>query len=363
MKRVKLENKISLFLSVFITLIAALCISFRATSANSTNSVTLAAACLIFPQGGAGVQADFQNISETDNTANQSTQASVEAAAATTPTLQLSTQPATADPNATTYPIVETLFGGSGTMYNNFYVRNSTDFNLDISSQLSSPLGFAIQNTNKPQVLIVHTHTTEAYMDDDLGFYYAGKQFRSSDDNENITRVGAAISNTLTAQGITAVQATTHHDDPTYNGSYDRSAATINKYLEQYPTIKVILDIHRDSVGYDDERGKLKPTFTYNNKKAAQIMIMAGYDPNGEYDFPDWEYNLRFALQLQQQTETMYPGMTRPVDFGDFAYNMNINTGSLLIEIGTDVNTFAEAEYSGELLANSLAAVLKNNME
>ena len=88
-------------------------------------------------------------------------------------------------------------------------------------------------------------------------------------------------------------------------------------------------------------------------------MIMSGYDPTGAYGFSHWEYNLRFALRLQQTAETLYPGMTRPLYFGDFAYNMSINTGSLLIEVGTDVNTLDEAVYSGELLGEVLAQVLK----
>ena len=91
-------------------------------------------------------------------------------------------------------------------------------------------------------------------------------------------------------------------------------------------------------------------------------MIMSGYDPSGEYDFAHWEENLRLALRIQNRAEQMYPGMTRPLYFGDFAYNMNINSGSLLIEVGTEVNTLDEARYTGELLGNVLAKVLKDEM-
>jgi stage II sporulation protein P len=137
-----------------------------------------------------------------------------------------------------------------------------------------------------------------------------------------------------------------------------RSRKTVNAYIKKYPKIKVALDIHRDAIG--DDNFKVKPTFTYKGKKGAQIMILSGYDPDGFFDFPNWNYNLRFALKLQQKCETNYSGMTRPMDFGNFAYNMNINTGSLLVEFGTDSNTLAEAVYSGKLFGKALAQVLQN---
>ena len=120
----------------------------------------------------------------------------------------------------------------------------------------------------------------------------------------------------------------------------------------------MIIDFHRDSLGYGGEDGKIKPTFEVGGKKAAQIMIMSGYDPTGDYDFAHWEENLRLALRIDQKAEELYPGMTRPIYFGDFAYNMNINSGSLLIEVGTEVNTLEEACRTGELLGNVLAQVL-----
>ena len=92
-------------------------------------------------------------------------------------------------------------------------------------------------------------------------------------------------------------------------------------------------------------------------------MIMAGCDVDGVRDFPEWRYNLRFALRLQQTAETLYPGMTRPLNFGDFVYNMNANTGSLLIEVGTDGNSLNEVKLAGSLLGNALAECLEKSAE
>ncbi len=256
-----------------------------------------------------------------------------------------------------TFLVTESLFRESNMSYDNFYVKNSTDISLDIGRYLRAPLPFEYENTTEPQVLIVHTHATESYMDYDLGYYYESFYPRDTDDNYNVVRVGKAICDTLQKNNIASVHCITHHDDPQYYGAYDNSAQSILEYLNKYPSIKIILDIHRDSITTDDNE-KIKPTFTYNNKKAAQIMIMCGNDNNGYYDFPDWEQNLSLALKLHKNAETLYPGMTRPLYFGNFMYNMNLAPGSLLIEVGTDANTLEEAVNSGEMLGNVIAQTL-----
>lgn len=255
------------------------------------------------------------------------------------------------------YDITEKNYTGYGTQYENFFVENKTDYDLNIGEMLTLPLGFETEKTEEPQVLIMHTHTCESYLDADEGYFFESYYPRCTDSRFNVTRVGAAIADSLQEQGVGAIHDATIHDYPSYNGSYDRSLETIYSYIEEYPSIKVVLDIHRDSLG--SETNKIKPAFTYKGKKGAQIMILAGCD-DGTLDFPDWNYNLRFALRLQKQTETMFPGMTRPLDFGYFSYNMSVNTGSLLVEIGTDANTLEEAVYSGKLFGQSLAKVLQS---
>ncbi len=256
------------------------------------------------------------------------------------------------------YPVYTKQYTSGGKKYQNFYVKNNTDFDLNIGYSLNRPLGFKLEKTEDVQVLIYHTHTGESYLDCDVGYYYSDYYPRTSDKRYNVTQVGEEIAKALRESGIGVVHDTTEHD-AAYTGSYLRSRATVNSYLKKYPKIKVTLDVHRDAIGA--ETYKIKPTFTYKGKKGAQIMILSGYDADGSYDFPNWNYNLRFALKLQQKCETDYGGMTRPLDFGNFAYNMNINTGSLLVEFGTDSNTLEEARYSGKLFGKALAQVLQNN--
>lgn len=258
-----------------------------------------------------------------------------------------------------TYKIQEINISSGEFSYNDFSVTNNTSYDMNVEKLLNSELGFDFKDTRQAQVLIVHTHTCESYMDSDEDFYYESFYPRTVNNEKNVTAVGEEIAKSLKSNGIGVVHAKTQHDYPSYDGAYDRSYDTIMSYLEKYKEIKVVLDIHRDSMTSDDMT-KLKPTFTYNGEKAAQIMIMSGYGVN-DSSFPFWEDNLKFALKLQNTCENMYSGMTRPLNFGEYTYNMNANCGSLLIEVGTDANSLEQAKRTGKMLGNALAQVLQNS--
>lgn len=254
-----------------------------------------------------------------------------------------------------TYPVVEINQSSGNMRYDNIAIKNYTPYDPDIASLLDSNLPFELKDNRTVQVLIYHTHTCESYLDEDSGFYYDDFYPRSTDNEKNVIAVGEKIAASLKDKGVGVVHDKTLHDYPSYEGSYSRSWDTIEEYKKKYPGIVVTLDIHRDAMTADDGT-KYKPTFTYDGKKAAQIMIMSGYGDDD--DFPTWKENLIFATKLQKECEDRYPGMTRPLDFGEFSYNMDFNNGSLLIEIGTDANTIDEAKYTGELLGNALSSVL-----
>lgn len=350
----KIKRSITVFLSFVIAAMSVVSICMRLPEFISEESyiIQMSAAKLSFPNG-----EEYKIISSSNKNINKNDEGSIQKETKALKEEKKSEGNVKNEDNSgkEKYPVIESNYSSAD---GSISVKNTTDYYIDTQEVLSQPLGFKLEDTSKPQVLIVHTHTTESYLQEDLGYYYEDYSGRNTDDSENVTMVGQAIVNKLNSRGIGAVQSKTHHDEPTYNGSYDRSEQTICEYLEKYPTIKVIIDIHRDSIGYGGEDGKIKPTFVANGKKAAQIMIMSGYDPTGAYGFSHWEENLRFAMRLQQTAESLYPGMTRPLYFGDFAYNMFINNGSLLIEVGTEVNTIDEAVYTGELLGDVLADVL-----
>lgn len=258
-----------------------------------------------------------------------------------------------------THKIIESQIGAGGTKCDNFYVKNTTGEDINFGAELKNRPEINIKNTSKPQVLIFHTHTSESYMSKDIGFFYDSFYPRSLDNSKNVTRVGQAIADKLNQNGIGVIHDETYHDNPTYNGSYSRSAQTIKNNLNNHPSIQVVIDIHRDSLG-TNETGKIKPTFKYGDKKAAQLMIISGCDPDGTLGFPNWRKNLRLALLLQKYCETMFPGITRPLNFAKVKYNEHLTPGSLLIEVGSDVNTLEEAIYTGSMLGESLAKMLND---
>lgn len=245
----------------------------------------------------------------------------------------------------------------AGLSYNGVYLKNSTDLTVDIKALLDSPLTFKISKDGSPQVLIVHTHTTETYMTEESDYYTEAFSSRTRQSDKNMVSVGKRVAEKLNAAGIKTLHDTTEHDYPNYTGSYSRAANTINSYLKKYPSIKVVLDLHRDAVS-SGESDKVKLVTEIDGKKAAQVMLVMGSQSGSVTNFPNWKENLKLAVRLQQKIEQKYPTLARPLSLMPKNYNESLTTGSLLIEFGTDVNTLAEAHYSAELVGNALAELL-----
>lgn len=161
----------------------------------------------------------------------------------------------------------------------------------------------------------------------------------------------------LNEAGINTLHDQTLHDSPSYTESYARSAQTARAYLEQYPSIKVILDVHRDAIESGDTR--IKPLCTIDGQDTAQVMIIAGCNNGSTVRLPNWRMNLQFAAAWESEMEELYPGLTRPVMCAYRFYNQDITTGSLLIEIGGHANTVEEALRAGEYAARALAALFR----
>ena len=240
--------------------------------------------------------------------------------------------------------------------YNGVYVKNSTDLKINIRDLLSDNLTFKITKNSQPQVLIVHTHATESFLNEDRDYYTTADKSRNTDNSKNVTALGSIVAEKLNAAGIITLHDSTQHDYPSYNESYSRAAKTIKAYIKNYPSIRVVIDIHRDCVQSGDDKTKL--TAEINGRKAAQIMLVMGSQSGNVKNFPNWKENLKLALRLQKNLESMYPELSRPLSLMSRSYNEPLTTGSMLIEIGTDANSFFEAEYSAELLANSLIETL-----
>ena len=254
----------------------------------------------------------------------------------------------------------EEAYQGGGTIvsYGNLQIQTKIPksfYSPDIKALLNQGSDLTIYDKSKPTVLIYHSHTTEAYSLLDTG-YYISSDARSNNSARNMVRVGDDLAAYLEKQGFSVIHDRTIHDKD-YTKSYDNSRATIEKYLEQYPSIEVTIDVHRDDITYSNKT-KVKPTAKINGKKAARMMIISGCEYNRVKNFPDWEENLKFDLQVQNKVNELYPGLMRPILFSERKYNMYETHYSFLLEVGTDANTLDEACYSARLFGNALGQLL-----
>lgn len=234
-------------------------------------------------------------------------------------------------------------------------VRNCTSLNnSELLENSTKGRVFEIETgTEEPQVLIYHTHTTESFELEDKDWYDSDFGGKTSEPDKNMTAVGDEICRQLEESGITVIHDTLVHDYPSYDAAYDSSRQTVSELLEEYPSVKVALDIHRD--GIETAEGvRLAPVAEIDGREAAQIMIISGCD-DGTMDMPNYMDNFRFACELQSEAETLFSGLTRPILFDYRFYNQDLTSGSLLIEVGSHGNTLEQAKYSGELIGKALA--------
>lgn len=231
----------------------------------------------------------------------------------------------------------------------------SSFYSPKIDKLLDEDVKLKISDKSKPTILIYHSHTTEAYSLLDLGCYFKSDS-RSNDSSKNMVRVGDDLALYLEKAGFNVIHDRTIHDKD-YNLSYDSSRKIVEKNLEKYPSVDITIDVHRDDITYNNKT-KVKPTAVINGKKAARMMIIAGCEYGRVENFPDWEYNLKFDLQVQNKVNQLYPNLMRPILFSERKYNMYETHYSFLLEVGTDANTLDEACYSARLFGNALGELL-----
>lgn len=208
------------------------------------------------------------------------------------------------------------------------------------------------QETKGPKVLIFHTHSQEAFVDSKAG-----------DASTSIVGVGAYLAEQLNAKGIE----TLHHNGvyDLINGKLDRSKAYelseigVREILNQYPSIEVVIDLHRDGVKED-----MHLVTEINGKQTARIMFFNGLSrtkTNGDIAYlynPYIQDNLAFSFQMQLASENMYPGFARRIYLKGYRYSLHMMPKSLLIEAGAQTNTVEEMKNAMDLLAELLNQVL-----
>ena len=241
------------------------------------------------------------------------------------------------------------------------YISNSTAHELSIS-ELQKPFAAAL-GESEPQVLILHTHGSEAYtpVPGTEGIVWSG-DYRTTDYRYNVVRVGDEMAEVLGEAGISVLHDRTLYDYPNYTGAYDRALAAIQTYLEKYPSIRFVLDVHRDAIE-DGQGNQYKAVSEVEGVGIpAQMSLVMGSDGSG-LEHPNWRENLRLAAAVQQDVLEHYPTLMRPVLLRNSRYNQHATTGSLLLEVGAAGNSPEEAVLAGRLFAERLAAVLTEKGE
>lgn len=219
----------------------------------------------------------------------------------------------------------------------------------DLGALLTAPVELTLQD-GAPRVLILHSHTTESFAQT-ADRYEESSAYRTLDPGHNMIALGELVAEILESAGIGVIHDTTLHDYPSYNGSYSHAAASTKAYLEQYPTIELILDLHRDAA--DTPTGQMSTSCTVGGEKAAQLMFVLGTDKR--LNHPDWEQNLSLALKLQVLLEKENPGICRSLTLSKNRYNQHLGAYALLIEIGAAGNTLEEAKIAARELAEAIA--------
>ena len=230
----------------------------------------------------------------------------------------------------------------------NVKIKNQTTYNL--TEDILNP-NIKIDNKN---ILIFHTHSCESYTPSEKYQYSQTGNYRTTDKNYSVIRVGNELENYLKQYNINVIHDTSYHDYPSYTGSYTRSLQTVENILKTNQS-DIIIDLHRDAVG---SRPDYAPTVKIGEDYAAQIMFVIGTNEGGLWH-PNWQQNLKFAVKVQQKAEEMYPGLFKPIMLTKSRYNQHTGKYANIMEIGSTGNTLDQCLNSMKYLSAVLNEILK----
>ncbi len=235
-------------------------------------------------------------------------------------------------------------------------IRSSWDCALTPRELVMEPLDWDLTG-DEPTVLIYHTHAMESYTPQTGEDYTEEVPFRTADLDYNMVSIGTRLAELLENAGISVLHDTTLHDAASYNGSYASSRETVEKYLAQYPSIRLVLDIHRDAAE-DGSGHQVATTAETDQGDTARLMLVLGSEAGGLYN-PNWQENYALAVKLQAVLEQESPGLCRELHLTDQRYNQDLSPGALLIEVGAAGNSHDEALRAMTPLAEAIAALAK----
>ncbi len=220
-------------------------------------------------------------------------------------------------------------------------LMNETSYKADLMGQTQDYTG------SGGAVLILHTHGTESYLPDGTDCYGEEEDFRSADPEETVVAVGEVFAEKLRSAGIEVFHDKRMYDQEDFTGAYTASRTGVREWLDKYPRIRYVFDIHRDAVSREGVgcktlcQGQAEPT--------AQVMLVIGTNEAGA-SHTNWRANLALGADYQKQLND-YPTLARPVYLRKASYNQQLSAGYLLLEVGSAANTISEAKNAAVLAA------------
>ena len=225
-------------------------------------------------------------------------------------------------------------------------------YSVDMPALLTQPLHWDLTG-EEPKVLIVHTHGSESFLP--TKDYQETTPYHTLNTDYNMISIGDLVAKKLEEAGISVIHDTALHDEPSYNAAYNNSRKSVQAYLQEHPSIRLVLDLHRDSI--EDEAGnQVAQTVFSQGTTVAPLMLVVGTDYGG-LEHPRWQENLSLALKLQTQLEGICPGICRNINLRTQRFNQDLSAGAMLVEVGASGNTRQEALRAAEVLAKGIISL------
>lgn len=220
----------------------------------------------------------------------------------------------------------------------------------DVQALLQLPLAWNLRS-EEPTVLILHTHGSESYTKQPTESYDEESPYQTYDARYNMISLGQELAKVLETGGIRVVHDRMLHDHPSYSGAYEHARQSIDAYLAAYPSILMVIDLHRDALDFEKDP-QLTTHASVNGQKSAQLMLVAGTDVH--LDYPDWQENLSLGVKLTAVLEKAHPGITRPIQLRPQRFNLDMTPGSLLVEVGANGDTHEQALVAVRALGEAI---------
>ncbi|MDO4571966.1 MAG: stage II sporulation protein P [Clostridia bacterium] len=218
--------------------------------------------------------------------------------------------------------------------------------------------------TEAPQILIYHTHATEAYLQTAEAPYAESGKWRTKDAGHSVIAVGALLADTLSGEyGRSVLHDTTNHEPPKLSTAYSRSLETMLLYRSRYPSLKVYIDVHRDAYNSSDVDNTVPRDFvTIGGEEVARLMFVVGTGKgatgSGFDEMPDFDSNYAFAESVAAALRENDGFLVRDTRVKTGRYNQHVSDRCLLVEVGHNANTLEQALAAVPYLAAAIDRVL-----